>query len=401
MITLVEPIAEILPAFNRINYTISSTNANLSGFKYVVKVYNSNDELITQAFYDSPANPADSVEFDVSKFVSVNFDYSSGFYQVPTSVSNTNVIKGYYLKCYEYYEVAGVFQIVSASEVVSATKYAFAASFPLLEFDQWSTLFTGFTYADYLEYTGQSNTEYKPLTDWDTIKLRETDSQIFGFINTGLLTNCELLVTYANATTQTYFITPAEVVDRRITYIKITPSTYGSNVNNIQLFVNWNNGSARRYKFATLYTQSCGRYDPMRLAYLNKYGVYDFFNFDLVSKTTFDVEKKGYERNYSGSIYESDGIRVKNINPIYYTKETQKWKIISDYLTDSQAEILRELYSSPLVYMNLVNDNYISPSWIPAKPTATSYEVKKTAIDKVFNIELELEFQLINNRQVI
>jgi hypothetical protein len=215
--------------------------------------------------------------------------------------------------------------------------------------------------------------------------------------------NCELLVTYANATTQTYFITPAAVVDRTITYIKITPLTYNSGIaiDNIQLFVNWNNGSARRYKFATLYTQSCGKFDPMRLAYLNKYGVYDFFNFDLVSKTTFDVEKKGYERNYSGSIYEADGVRVKNINPIYYTKETQKWKIISDYLTDSQAEILRELYSSPLVYMNLVNDNYITPSWIPAKPTASTYEVKKTAVDKVFNIELDLEFQLINNRQVI
>ena len=196
-------------------------------------------------------------------------------------------------------------------------------------------------------------------------------------------------------------ITPAAVATPSVTYIQITPLTYGGSIDNIQVFANWNNGSARRAKFATIYIQSCGKFDPMRLAYLNKYGVYDFFNFDLVSKTTFDVEKKGYERNYSGSIYEADGVRVKNINPIYYTKETQKWKIISDYLTDAQAEILRELYSSPLVYMNLVNDNYISPSWIPAKPTATSYEVKKTAVDKVFNIELDLEFQLINNRQVI
>jgi hypothetical protein len=396
MITLVEPTNSILPAFNRINYTISSTNANLSGFKYVVQVFNIADELITQAFYDSPANPADAVEFDVSKFVSVNFTYSSGFYQVATQASNTNVIKGYYLKCYEYYEVAGVFQIVSASEVVSATKYALAASLPLLEEN-------GFA-ADINKYNGVSNTNYLPLTDWTTIKSRETDATVLGFINTGLLTNVELLVTYANATTQTYTIAvspnPPAVVPC-VTYFQITPLTYGGSIDNIQLFANWNNGSARRAKFATIFIQSCGKFDPMRLAYLNKYGVYDFFNFDLVSKTTFDVEKKGYERNYSGSIYESDGIRVKNINPIYYTKETQKWKIISDYLTDSQAEILRELYSSPLVYMNLVNDNYISPSWIPAKPSATSYEVKKTAIDKVFNIELELEFQLINNRQVI
>jgi len=396
MITLVEPTNSILPAFNRINYTISSDNANLSGFKYVVKVFNTANELITQAFYDSPANPADSVEFDVSKFVSVNFTYSSGFYQVATQASNTNVIKGYYLKCYEYYEVAGVFQIVSASEVVSATKYALAASLPLLEENSFA--------ADISKYNGVSNTSYLPLTEWNTIKSRETDATVLGFINTGLLTNVELLVTYANATTATYTIAvspnPPAVVPC-VTYFQITPLTYGGSIDNIQLFANWNNGSARRAKFATIFIQSCGRYDPMRLAYLNKYGVYDFFNFDLVSKTTFDVEKKGYERNYSGSIYESDGIRVKNINPIYYTKETQKWKIISDYLTDSQAEILRELYSSPLVYMNLVNDNYITPSWIPAKPTATSYEVKKTAIDKVFNIELELEFQLINNRQVI
>jgi hypothetical protein len=279
---------------------------------------------------------------------------------------------------------------------VSATKYALAASLPLLEEN-------GFA-ADISKYNGVSNTSYLPLTEWTTIKARETDATVLGFINTGLLTNVELLVTYANATTATYTIAvspnPPAVVPC-VTYFQITPLTYGGSIDNIQLFANWNNGSARRAKFATIFIQSCGRYDPMRLAYLNKYGVYDFFNFDLVSKTTFDVEKKGYERNYSGSIYESDGIRVKNINPIYYTKETQKWKIISDYLTDSQAEILRELYSSPLVYMNLVNDNYISPSWIPAKPTATSYEVKKTAIDKVFNIELDLEFQLINNRQVI
>jgi hypothetical protein len=395
MITLVQPTNSILPAFNRINYTISSDNANLSGFKYVVKVFNTANELITQAFYDSPANPADSVEFDVSKFVSVNFTYSSGFYQVATSASNTNVIKGYYLKCYEYYEVAGVFQIVSASEVVSTTKYALAASLPLLEENSFAS--------DLSKYNGVSNTSYLPLSEWTTIKSRETDATIFGFLNTGLLTNCELLVTYANATTQTYFITPSAVATPSVTYIQITPLTYnsGTGIDNIQVFANWNNGSARRAKFATIFIQSCGKFDPMRLAYLNKYGVYDFFNFDLVSKTTFDVEKKGYERNYSGSIYEADGVRVKNINPIYYTKETQKWKIISDYLTDSQAEILRELYSSPLVYMNLVNDNYITPSWIPAKPTATSYEVKKTAVDKVFNIELDLEFQLINNRQVI
>jgi hypothetical protein len=393
MITLTQPSISIVPAFNRINYTIVSNNASNTGFKYVVKVYNTSNELITTAYYDSPANPSTPVEFDVSKYVSTSFNYSKGFYETATNSSSQNIIKGFYLKCYEYYEVDGDYVIILSSEVVSAVKYAFAGAFPLLELKNW--------YANNTQYWGSSNTVYKPLTDWDTIKVRSTDSQVFGFVNTGLFTNCELLVTYSNATTQTYYITPAAVISPNITYINVTPVSYGANVDNIQLFVNWNNGSARRYKFATLYTQSCGKYDPIRIAYMNKFGVYDFLNFDLVNKTTFDIEKKGYQRNYTGDIYEADGVVVKNINPIYYTKETQKWKIISDYLTDAQSELARELYSSPVVYMNLVNDNEITPSWIPVKPSATTYEIKKTASDKLFNLELDLEFGLVNTRQSI
>jgi len=393
MITLTQPSISILPAFNRINYQIVSTNAAEIGFKYVVKVYNSANELITTAYYDSPADASDPVEFDVSKFVSTQFEYTKGFYETATSSNSTNIIKGFYLKVYEYYEVAGEFVIVLASEVISDTKYALAASFPLLELDDW--------YDDVNLYNGVSNTTYKPLTAWDTIKVRETDAQVFGFVNTGFLTNVELLVTYNNATTSTYFIAKSGTTYPNVNYFQITPLTYGGSIASIQLFVNWNNGSARRYKFATLYTQECGKFDPIRMAYLNKYGTFDFFNFDLVNKTTLTIEKKGYQRNYDGSIYQAGGVIVKNINPVYFTNETQVWKIISDYLNDAQSELIRELYSSPLVYMNLVNDNYIRPSWIPVKPTATSYEIKKTATDKLFNLELDLEFGLENNRQVI
>ena len=394
MITLTQPSISILPAFNRINYQIVSTNANEVGFKYVVKVYDGNDDLITTAYYDSPADPSDAVEFDVSKFVSTQFSYTKGFYETATTSNSTNIMKPFYLKCYEYYEVDGEYVIVLDSEVVSSVKYGFAGAFPLLELDDW--------YADVNLYNGVSNTTYKPLTAWDTIKVRETDAQVFGFINTGYLTNVELLVTYQNATTQTYYINPSGIGGvPQVSYFQITPLTYGGSIASIQLFVNWNNGSARRYKFATMYTQACGKFDPMRIAYLNKFGTFDFFNFDLVNKTTLSIEKKGYQRDYNGSIYEANGVVVKNVNPIYYTKETQSWKVISDYLNDAQSELIRELYSSPLVYLNLVNDNYIRPSWIPVKPNPTTYEIKKTASDKLFNLEIDLEFGLENNRQVI
>lgn len=396
MITLTQPSISILPAFNRINYQIVSTNANEVGFKYVVKVYNTDDELVTTAYYDSPADPSDAVEFDVSKFVSTQFNYSKGFYETATHSNSTNIIKGFYLKCYEYYEVDGDFVIVLASEVVSSTKYALAAAFPLLELDDW--------YANVNDYIGNYQTGIRPLTDWTTIKMRETDSQVFAFINLGFLMRVHVQVRYVNGTTQTYYITPSVPASPVVTYIQVTPLTYGGNVERIRLYSEYSNNGGSSFfvkEFATIYTQSCGKFDPMRIAYLNKYGAFDFFNFDLVNKTTLSIEKKGYQRDYNGSIYEANGVVVKNVNPVYYTNETQSWKVISDYLNDAQSELIRELYSSPLVYLNLVNDNYIRPSWIPVKPNATSYEIKKTLSDKLFNLELDLEFGLENNRQVI
>lgn len=393
MITLTEPSASLLPAFNRINYSILSDNADQTGFKYVVKVYNGNDELMTTAYYDAPADPATPVEFDVSKFVQQDFTYDVGVYQTAATQHSTGLIKKFYLKCYEYRDVDGTYVIVLNTQVTSANKYALAASFPLLELKTW--------YANVNFYTGVSNTGYKPLTSWTDVKLRSTDSQMIPFYNDGKVTNLELVVTLMNGTSSTYYLTPSVVTTPQVTFFKVTPANYG-NVNYISLFLNYNNGTARRVPTGmTLYTQACGKFDPVRVAYLNKFGAWDYFNFDLVSRTSFDIERKGYQRNYTADIYEGNGVMVKNTNPIYYTKEMQKYKLVSDYLTDAQSQLLRQLYSSPLVYMNLVNDNDISVSWIPVKIMPNSYEVKQTATDKVFNIELDVEFGLVNTRQSI
>ncbi len=391
MITLIEPTQTILPSFNRVLYRISSDNADETGFKYVVKIYNSNDELVATSYYDSPANPADEVEFDVSKLVSTYYSFSNGFYQAATTSSVSSTLFPFYLKCYEYYQIDGEYVIVLASEVVSTTKQGVAASLPLLELKNWVAN----------DYNGTNTSTYKPLTDWELMKCRSTDQHIVGFYNDGKILNLELVVTYSNNTQSTFYLTPSAIVGTKITYFQITPLTYGSTTDHIQLFINWSYLSvARRYEIGTLYIQPCGKYEPMRVAYLNKYGCYDFFNFDLVSKTSFEIEKKLYQKDYAGDIYETDNI-VKNIMPVYYTKETQKWKIISDYLTDAQSLLIRQLYSSPLVYLNVVDDTEITPSWIPVKPIATSYELKKSISDKLFNLELDVELGLINNRQSI
>jgi hypothetical protein len=393
MITLTQPTPNLLPSFNRILYKIVSDNADETGFKYVVKVYNTDDELMATAYYDSPANPSEEVEFDVSKFVSTYYDLNVGYYQSTNAVNTDDIIQGFYLKCYEYRDVNGVYAIILDTEVVSTTKYAYAGAFPLLELKNW--------YANYQQYTGVSNTTYKPFTDWTSIKCRLTDSQIIPFYNDGKIVSMSLLVTYTGGTTSTFTITPSATATPKVTYFRINPIAYGGTTESIRMTINWNNGSARSMIVGYIYIQGCGKFEPIRVAYLNKYGGYDFFNFDLANRSTSNIERKQYKKDYTGDIYEADGIRVKNTNPIYYTKETQNWKIVSDYLTDAQSVLIRELYTSPSVYINLVNDTYITPSWIPVKLVPNSYELKQTITDKLFNLELDVEFGLVNTRQSV
>lgn len=389
-LTLTQPTGTLLPAFNRINYNLISTNADQTGFKYVVKVYNGADELMATAYYDSPANPADAIQFDISKFVQTNFAYTKGILPSGTAINSAELLQSFYIKCYEYYEVGGVFAIILDTEVVSATKIAFAGAFPLLELK-------GFNEA---LFNGSDNTTYKPLSDWSVIKLRSSDSQVFAFYNNGKITSLGLKIYLTNNTISNQTIAAPAYTTNTITYFKVTPLTYGS-VDRIEVTLNYNNGSARVANIAKMYIQACGKYEPMRLAYLNRYGAYDFLNFDLVSRTSFDIERKSYQKDYTDDVFITGSNIVKNLNPVYYVKEMQKWRIISDYLTDEQSVLARQLYSSPLVYMNLVNDNFVENSWVPVKLTPNSYEMKKTISDKLFNLELDLEFGLVNTRQSI
>lgn len=392
MITLTEPIPSIIPTFNRVLYKIVSTNSANVGFKYVVKVFNINNELITTAYYDTPPNAALEVEFDISKFISAYYNFNNGFTQSVNAVDNSNVVFPFYIKCYEYYAVSGVYQIVTASEVVSATKYGFAGSLPLLELREF--------YDNYTLYNGDNNSTYRPLTEWTSIKCRAADAQIIPFMNNGKITNIELVVTNNLGVVTTHYITSTTPTSHTITLFRIIPMNYG-NVNSIEVFINWNNGAARRCKVCDIFVQSCGKYEPIRVAYLNKYGAYDFFNFDLINRTSFNIERKSYQKEYNGDVYINGSNVVKSINTTYYTKETQRWKLISDYLTDEQSIMIRDLYSSPIVFAYIVNDTSIIPSWIPIKPLATSYELKTIVNDKLFNLELDAEYDIINNRQSI
>ena len=146
------------------------------------------------------------------------------------------------------------------------------------------------------------------------------------------------------------------------------------------------------------------RFETRRLEFLNSLGGFDYFNFTKVSRHTEEIERKFFETNpndlsLTGAIDYSISSREK---VQYYTKSMPKMKLTSDWIDCDTYNWLLELIESPEIYLM---DSYTSPLGsteirrIPVKNIEGNWEEKVSSVDKIFNLEVNLEFGINNFRQ--
>jgi hypothetical protein len=135
------------------------------------------------------------------------------------------------------------------------------------------------------------------------------------------------------------------------------------------------------------------RYTPITVHFLNKFGGYDSFDFPKVSKKGVDITKKdftqlGYTIDPSGimSYYSPGGNVLSENRTVFYGNSKERRKLNTDYITEGTYNWLQELVRSPQVYISL--NNYL----IPIVITETSYEFKTMAVDRLFNLTINIEF---------
>ena len=98
---------------------------------------------------------------------------------------------------------------------------------------------------------------------------------------------------------------------------------------------------------------NCG-FDGKRFAWKNKYGVWDYYNFTLAESTTANVERSEYDQSFvdysttSNTVTFDKSRRGRNN---YYNKVTKQHTIQSDYLNQTDADIIREMFFSTDVYI--------------------------------------------------
>ncbi len=133
------------------------------------------------------------------------------------------------------------------------------------------------------------------------------------------------------------------------------------------------------------------RHTHIPLHFLNSLGGYDTMIFTLVNRESRNIERKSFEQidwQYrSSDMFRWNQYNVFNGGAVQFnTQHTITYKLTSDWLTLTDYTWIRDLIASPEVYM----EN--SGTFIPIKITTSQWTQKKQYVDKVYNLELDIEF---------
>lgn len=153
------------------------------------------------------------------------------------------------------------------------------------------------------------------------------------------------------------------------------------------------NGKYGTYRFDI--NTDCTSYTPVRFAWKNKYGVWDYFSFTLAEDVASSIERKEYKQSFvnfssTSSTVSYDKTRRGMNN--YMNKVTKNKVVNSDWLTQTYADLLTELFYSTNVYIQ--DGTEMLPIVIK---NATITEKTNPRSQKLFNYSVE--YTLANDIQ--
>ena len=145
---------------------------------------------------------------------------------------------------------------------------------------------------------------------------------------------------------------------------------------------------SRRFNYQII--PNCRPYEIVRLAFLNKLGGYDYWNFNLVSKYKSNLKRTQIDRSLDPQYVNGDRGR-----DVIYSTAVENWTINTDFLTDNDALFIRELVESSSVFI-VETDGSILPVVI----TDNNWDFKSGLLNGYvqYTIEFQKSFDVIVNR---
>ena len=138
-------------------------------------------------------------------------------------------------------------------------------------------------------------------------------------------------------------------------------------------------------------------YEPIRLTWLNQWGVWDYYTFKMKSTKMISTKGSTYQQlegTWNESIYLPNG--YKGGKKAFRVNAMEKISMNTDFVNESESEWFEELINSPEVYIldgfqtdptNPLLNNYVTP----ARLTTSSFTRKTVANDKLMQYTFEVE----------
>jgi len=138
-------------------------------------------------------------------------------------------------------------------------------------------------------------------------------------------------------------------------------------------------------------------YEPIRLTWLNQWGVWDYYTFKMKSTKTISTKGSTYEQlagTWNESIYSPSGYRGGK--KAFRVNATEKISMNTDFVNEAEATWFEELINSPEVY---ILDGFktdpttplLSTYVTPARLTTSNFTKKTIANDKLIQYTFEVE----------
>ncbi|HWV64355.1 hypothetical protein [Chitinophaga sp.] len=401
MITIISQPDKFTPAHNPVCFSISSDNYAQPGFYYVVDVYNSNGQILVTQKFQPPVVGTDPIDIELhmilQELVAPNYCRLNQVVSPALVETGAGMIASYTVKFGEQY--GGTVY----ANLINTSGYVFNASINYLRFAFYNS-------TSYLNNRFLTNFPAQTARKKDSVMLsilQSEDAAITGF-------NVEIFNLAGNSIYTDTINNPYNSLDQtsnRALHLHVgfdylySQLAFSSTIYNLAAYytITPEGGQPQR---VNLYSQ-CERFPGKRLYFLNELGGFDGFNFMLASQQSQTTERNTYQRQPSNKKtgYDPASRRFETTTRNYSTSYTEKIKVISDYLSDTESQMLADLMSSPLIYMEADAGDYGGAAGqlilIPVDTKVNDYTIKKTRTDKLFNLELDLELNYKNFRQVV
>ena len=373
-------------AYNQVPYTISSNNTAEPNFNFIVDVKETTTAvLLARLKYPKQPGVA-TLTFDIGNVLAnyVRFDFNN-----VTSVfaANTNSRLKYYVEFRELYDnPSGVptLQSVSARHPTtpSSTSFNFATN-SIFDFEQYSLgAMVGKSISN-IGYLSTAPSSERIETNQEKFLSWFDPSQLVKFIKyTGA--NGDVVTAVTLTTNEYLFSTRAGKYAQDILIaggISII-DTYKVEL----LGVTSNVLASRTFKLNT----ECSIYPTIRLHWMNKLGAFDSFNFNKNTINAMEIERKQFKAPLPIGYSKQDRLKTN-----YNTTINDRITINSDWITESESNLLEELATSPVIYLERTPTEFVAVNIVN-----TSYETKKFLTDrKLFNVTFDIEYTYSRYRQ--